>query len=55
MIVRDSRKRGREEEKKLEPDDAWDADFSLCKVGSFAVVHSLYEQTFGMCIVKVSA
>lgn len=53
------RKRGRasqgeeEKETKLRDEDAWNADFSLCKVGSFAVVHAMYDTKYGMSITKV--
>lgn len=41
------------EEKTKFPTDSWGADFTLCKVGCFAVVNSLYDSTYGMSITKV--
>ena len=42
-----------EKQSDLRLEDAWDADPSLCKVGAFAVIHSMYDTSFGMCIAKV--
>lgn len=40
--------------RKLRAEDEWDADFKDCQVGSFAVVNSMYGDSFGMCILKVT-
>ena len=42
------------EEKEELPEDSWGADFKMCKIGSYAVINSMYGDSSGLSVSKVT-